>query len=937
MSNLFGGTPLPGRFDKVEKADLTGVTQVATTMNVRDKEMARRFEKAEEMRRTDIDTAAGYDLSAIGQFGSEIFQQEVDEVSQLIASGQLDPTQAKVKLAGLKNLYGQFKTHAESMSDEDAVANKLATDPNARSARNSDLGVGEELSYGLDDYAAQHNTALNNVFKEGSAEKGPDGNWTVIDPTTGERVPFSQVTGFADPSHFYRYGTNAVDVGTLGNWAQDSATSSAIAFRDGSWNQGRAEEYYLDNVLVDNDNGKAHRLQLLGTLEDEGLITHFSDDDKKAFRDGSFITKEDPETGDLKVFQKIVDQQGNVSQGPEIKDFSVAVDEGKKRFLELSRFDGLYTNSGKRSSSEEGFSDKVVRGGYAVPVGQDVNVTNTGSGFGPSQPYNVNRLNSPITMNTGLATQSGTTRTTNADGTISTVAGPSDDGTYKIVGGGYSPDGRLMAMVSTEVTTMEPEFGYSDGEPQGQMVETSRTVNKPIYLTDLNGEPPTPGTQELEIYNTITQNPDLGPILRDDRARRSQSLLQDLSEQNPNAGTSVPQYVEGTDNATTDRNVEIAAEIQEGLPEDVRQEVNALQDRVLNEEGVGILPRVEGNNVVFFDRNGRRRNDLGTVVLRTQGPSQRGEDAPTPAPRRGQESPQQERGLQEGERELGETPEAEEPTRQEVREARNQGPGVEPTQPSPAQVIPTTEEEVEQRQDEGVVRDPSERQRDIAVANAPAAEEIINSEATTPTPESEELVVQEMQNSPMEIPAEELSEMSPVDLALRFIGTNEVENKDVVQEIMAEWIGESEAERLDVTTGNGAWCAAFVSKILSDTGHADTLDVVRGEDNYNLIRARRFESIGTPVDKSEGKVGDIIVIEGSAGPNSRHVGIFVGYDDNGNVKILGGNQANEVNVTAYDADRLISLRRPFEEDINSSQIANLSEVAVRDSTSGSTR
>ena len=156
MSNLFGGTPLPGRFDKVEKADLTGVTQVATTMNVRDKEMARRFERAEDMRRTDIDTAVGYDLSAIGQFGSEIFQQEVDEVSQLIASGQLDPTQAKVKLAGLKNLYGQFKTHAESMSEEDAVANKLATDPNARAARNSDLGVGEELSYGLDDYATQH-------------------------------------------------------------------------------------------------------------------------------------------------------------------------------------------------------------------------------------------------------------------------------------------------------------------------------------------------------------------------------------------------------------------------------------------------------------------------------------------------------------------------------------------------------------------------------------------------------------------------------------------------------------------------------------------------------------------------------------------------------------------------------------------------------------
>ena len=132
----------------------------------------------------------------------------------------------------------------------------------------------------------QHNTALNNVFKEGSAEKGPDGNWTVIDPTTGERVPFSQVTGFADPSHFYRYGTNAVDVGTLGDWAMDQSTSSAIAFRDGTWDESRATDFYLDNVLTTDETGRTHRLQLLGTLEDRGLISHLTDDQKRSFRDG---------------------------------------------------------------------------------------------------------------------------------------------------------------------------------------------------------------------------------------------------------------------------------------------------------------------------------------------------------------------------------------------------------------------------------------------------------------------------------------------------------------------------------------------------------------------------------------------------------------------------------------------------------------------------
>ena len=675
MSDLFGGTPLPGRFDKVEKADLTGVTQVATVMDSRDKEMARRFERAENLRRADINEAVGYDLAAIGQFGSEIFQQEANEIAKQIANGDLNPTEARMRLGELKGLYNSFKTHADAMATEDAVAKSYVTDDAARAARNSQLGVGEELNYNVDDYAVDHDTAMNSVFETGSAQKGTEGQWTVIDPTTGQRVPYSQLSGFANPSKFYNYGTRTVDVGTLGNWAQDSATSSSIAFRDGTWDQERAEEFYIDNVLVDDANGRTHRLQLLGTLEDEGLIDHFSDDDKKAFRDGNFIAKEDPETGQLRVFRKIVNEDGSITQGEEIKDFGIAIEQGRKRFVELSRFDGMYRKGAKGgggSSSDEGFSDKVIRGGYAVPVGQDVNVTNTGAGSGPSEPYNVNRLTDPIEMDTGLATVSGNTQTMDDQGNIMTIAGPSSDGSYRITGAGYSPDGRLVAMVSTEVTRMEPEFGYDDeGNPQGMMVERTSTVNKPIYLTDVNGEAPAAGTQELEIYNTVTQNPDLGPVLRDDRARQSRRILNEVAEQNPNAGTSVPAYIEGTDNATMDRNVDIGAEIQQGLPEDVRSEVEAVQNRARQEEGdVVILPRIEGDNIVFFDKQGRRRNDLGTIVFRSQGPAQRGEAAPASIPSRGQQQTQEERGLQGGRREIAATPQAEAPTLEERREAK---------------------------------------------------------------------------------------------------------------------------------------------------------------------------------------------------------------------------------------------------------------------------
>ena len=370
MSNLFGGTPLPGRFDKVEKADLTGVTQVASTMDVRYKEMARRFERAENLRRTDINEAVGYDLAGIGQFGSEIFQQEANEVSEMIANGELDPTQARMRLGQLKGMYNQFKTNADAISAEDEIAKKLALDPEARKAKNASLGLGEELSYGLDDYAATHHTAMNNVFKPGSAQKGPDGQWTAVDPRTGQRVPLTQLQGFANPSLFYQYGTKSVDVGTLGDWAQNKATASAISFKDGKWNEVRARDFYRDNVLTEDDNGRTHRLQLLGTLEDRGLIDHLSDDEKKQFRDGVNLTSE--------KFQDIITK-------------------GEDEFVTRSQFEGTYGTKGKGSGSGSGDDDTkkdFVVGGLNVASKSTGELLSNLGGLGTAS-HNLNRFNKP--------------------------------------------------------------------------------------------------------------------------------------------------------------------------------------------------------------------------------------------------------------------------------------------------------------------------------------------------------------------------------------------------------------------------------------------------------------------------------------------------------------------------------------------------------------
>ena len=253
--------------------------------------------------------------------------------------------------------------------------------------------------------------------------------------------------------------------------------------------------------------------------------------------------------------------------------------------------------------------------------------------------------------------------------------------------------------------------------------------------------------------------------------------------------------------------------------------------------------------------------------------------------------------------------------------------------------VPTSEAELRQRQEGGLIRNPDPDQIDIAQGNASAAQEIINSEASTPTQESRDLIVNEMQNSSEVISTDDLTQMTPVDLAMRLVGKHEREDREFVQGMMDRWVGKDE---LDVTKGTGAWCAAFVSSVLADTGHEDALDPVRsgeaypesdsrrGFSQYNYVRAQAFEAIGTAVDPANAAVGDVIVIVGSRGGSSRHVGFFNGYDSRGNVRILGGNQGirgGEVsNMTLADLNRVVAIRRPFEGSATESQIAEVSEA-----------
>lgn len=95
-----------------------------------------------------------------------------------------------------------------------------------------------------------------------------------------------------------------------------------------------------------------------------------------------------------------------------------------------------------------------------------------------------------------------------------------------------------------------------------------------------------------------------------------------------------------------------------------------------------------------------------------------------------------------------------------------------------------------------------------------------------------------------------------------------------------------------------AWCAAFVNASLNQAGLEGT--------GSNM--ARSFENWGVGVDDPQ--VGDLAVFwRESPESGLGHVGFFQGYDESGNILVLGGNQSDGVNVSPYSANQLLGFRR----------------------------
>ncbi|MEL6411291.1 MAG: TIGR02594 family protein [Pseudomonadota bacterium] len=152
-----------------------------------------------------------------------------------------------------------------------------------------------------------------------------------------------------------------------------------------------------------------------------------------------------------------------------------------------------------------------------------------------------------------------------------------------------------------------------------------------------------------------------------------------------------------------------------------------------------------------------------------------------------------------------------------------------------------------------------------------------------------------------------------MSIARQTDGMSETAQRDALQEYLANG-----GVNLDPATT--AWCAAFVNATLAQAGMKGT--------NSNL--ARSFLNWGVEVQTPQ--KGDLVVLS-RGDPNGwqGHVGFFDGFNEDGSIRVLGGNQGDAVNVKSYSADRLLGYRRGTKEQPSSMRdLLNIEDADVRD-------
>jgi uncharacterized protein (TIGR02594 family) len=108
-----------------------------------------------------------------------------------------------------------------------------------------------------------------------------------------------------------------------------------------------------------------------------------------------------------------------------------------------------------------------------------------------------------------------------------------------------------------------------------------------------------------------------------------------------------------------------------------------------------------------------------------------------------------------------------------------------------------------------------------------------------------------------------------------------------------------EAGHTEIVDDSVPWCAAFVGAVLARSGVQGT----------GSLMARSYTNWGEAVPSVDhAQKGDLVVLSRGKDPRFGHVGFYNGKIGN-QVRLLGGNQSDQVSVAQYAANRIVAIRR----------------------------
>lgn len=135
-----------------------------------------------------------------------------------------------------------------------------------------------------------------------------------------------------------------------------------------------------------------------------------------------------------------------------------------------------------------------------------------------------------------------------------------------------------------------------------------------------------------------------------------------------------------------------------------------------------------------------------------------------------------------------------------------------------------------------------------------------------------------------------------IQTAAAEIGTREINgpqsNKKILQYA-------KETGFKNYTSDELAWCSLFINWVAYKAGL----------ERSKKLTARSWLNFGIPVDRPE--PGDVVVFWRESRDSWKgHVGLFTGFSPDGSrIYCLGGNQGDQVSITAYPASKLLGFRR----------------------------